>query len=112
MRLFGFGKRESFLAIVTSEGQGRLRLNGVRVKDPKARKSAIAHERVLCWVEFTTGGGMIDKGIGKATAQAGQADRLLRDLPTNPTCRAVLDRLREGQDSVAKWLQLGETAGK
>jgi hypothetical protein len=38
----------------------------------------------------------------------GQAERLLRDLPTNPTCQAILDRLREGQDSAAKWLQLGE----
>ena len=72
----------------------------------------MAHERAICWVEFSTDGGMMDKGMGKAQAPAGQADRLLRDLPANPTCRGVLDRLREGQDSVAKWLQLGETAAK
>ncbi len=113
MGLFGFGKRSaSFLVVVTSEGQGRLRLNGVRAVEKDAKKSATAHERTVCWIEFSKDGGMIDKGVGRSPGRTGEADRLLRELPLNPTCRAVLDRLREGQDSVGKWLQLGEPAAK
>ena len=41
-----------------------------------------------------------------------QIDRLLRDLPANLTCRAILERLVDGQDSVGKWLQLGEPAAR
>jgi hypothetical protein len=113
MGLFNFGKRrETLLAVVTQEGPGRLRINGVRASGPDSKKAAAAHARTVCWVEFSTDGGTLDKGLGKAAAQASQSDRLLRDLPANPTCRSVLDRLREGQDSVGKWLQLGEAAGR
>lgn len=105
MGLFSFGKRETYLTVITSEGQGRLRINGLRA-DEKSKKAAASHERTVCWVEFAKDGVRIDQGVGRAGA--GQADRLLRDLPTNATCKGVLDRLREGQDSVAKWLQFGE----
>ena len=109
MGLFNFGKRsETFLAVVTSEGGTRLRLNGLRTPDAQSKKTALAHDRTVCWIEFSSAGGMVDKGIGKSSHQ--QVDRLLRELPTNPTCRAILDRLREGQDSVGKWLQLDEPA--
>ncbi len=113
MGLFSFGKKSTtFLTVVTSEGQGRLRLNGLRA-DSQAKKAAIAHERTVCWAEFNKDGGMLDKGVGRAPMQAGQAVLLLRDLATTPACRGVLERLREGQESVAKWLQLnGETVGK
>ena len=111
MGFLGFGKRiETFLAVVTLEGPGRLRLNGLRAKDEKAKKAAVGHERTVCWAEFAREGGLKDKGLGKASRQSGQAERLLGDLPNNPTCRAILERLREGQDSVGKWLQLGEPA--
>ena len=103
MGLFSFGKRETFVTAVTAEGQGRLRLNGVRSKDTQSKKAVQSHERTVCWVEFSLDGGMLDKGLGRAGVGR---ERLLRDLPANPTCRVVLDRLREGQDSVAKWLQL------
>jgi hypothetical protein len=113
MGLFNFGKRsETFLTVVTYEGPGRLRLNGVRARDAKAKKAASGHERTVCWAEFSTDGGLVDKGMGRASTQAGGADRLLHDLPANSTCRAVLDRLREGQESVGKWLQLGEPASR
>lgn len=112
MGFLNLGKRtETFLSIITLEGPGRFRINGVRAKDPAAKKTAIAHERTICWVEFSTKGGMMDKGMGRAATQVGQAERLLRDLPMHPTCLAVLERLKEGQDSVGKWLQLGEPAG-
>ncbi len=105
MGLFGFGGRgETFLTIVTAEGPGRLRINGLRSKDKHSKSVAVAHVRTVCWIEFSRAGGMLDKGIGKAAAQPGQAEKLLRDLPASPTCRGVLDRLREGQDSVGKWL--------
>lgn len=107
MGLFSFGRsKETFLAVVTSEGPGRLRLNGLRAKGQDSRKAAAAHERTVCWIEFATDGVRIDQGVGRASA--GQAEKILRDLPGNATCKGVLDRLREGQDSVAKWLQLGE----
>lgn len=115
MGFLNLGKKtETFLSVVTIEGPGRLRINGLRARDKAAKKAAVGHERTVCWAEFSPNGGLIDKGLGRASAQAGkagEADRLLRDLPMNPVCRAVLDRLREGQDSVGKWLQLGETAG-
>src|SRR3954468_7783978 len=110
MGLFSFGKRaETFLVFVTSEGPGRLRINGVRLKDKAAKQAAIAHERTVCWVEFAQDGVPTDQGAGRASRQA---ENLLRDLPRNATCRVVLDRLREGQDSVGKWLQLVEPAAK
>src|SRR4051794_38990783 len=113
MGLFSFGRRrETFLAVVTSQGQGRLRINGIRLKDEQSKKTAVAHERTLCWVEFSREGAMVDKGLGRAPGQAGQAEKLLRDLPTMAACRGVLERLREGQDSVGKWLQMGEAPGR
>ncbi|MDB5349673.1 MAG: hypothetical protein JWN86_920 [Planctomycetota bacterium] len=113
MGLFSFGRRrETFLTLITLEGPGRLRINGLRAKDEKSKKVAIAHERTVCWVEFSSAGAMLDKGLGRASGQATEVDRLLRDLPTMPTCRGVLDRLREGQESVGKWLQLGEPASR
>ena len=113
MGLFGFGKKSAtFLTIVTAEGPGRLRLNGLKAKDKEAKKKAVGHDRTVCWIEFSNDGGVVDKGVGKTRLQAGEAEKLLRDLPANPICRSVLDRLREGQDSVGKWLQLGQTAGR
>ena len=115
MGFLNLGKKtETFLSVITMEGPGRLRINGLKPRDKAARKAAVEHERTVCWAEFTPKGGLIDKGLGRAATQvgkAGEADRLLRDLPMNPVCRAVLERLREGQDSVGKWLQLGEPAG-
>jgi hypothetical protein len=111
MGLFGFGKRGgSILAVVTYEGPGRLRLNGVRDASGRAKKGAAAHDRTVCWLLFDSAGVPVDQGLGRAAMQAGQADRLLRDLPKNPTCRAIIDRLRQGEESVGKWLQLGEPA--
>lgn len=109
MGLFNFGRKETFLAVVTSEGAGRLRINGLRVKDEKSKRSATAHQQTVCWVEFSPDGVPLDQG--KGPAQAAQAERLLRALPGHPACRSILDRLREGQDSVGKWLQLHEPAG-
>lgn len=109
MGLLGFGKRaEAILAVVTYEGPGRFRLNGVRGKGAQAKKGASAHDRTVCWVEFDSGGIPVDRGLGRAATQAGQAERLLRDLPTNPICRTIIDRLRQGEESVGKWLQVGE----
>src|ERR1051325_5846173 len=90
MGIFNFGgKRETYLAVVTSEGPGRLRLNGVRVKDKEGRKAATSHDRTVCWVEFARDGVPLDRGVGRARIEAGQAERLLRDLPAMPTCRSV-----------------------
>src|SRR5258708_38907579 len=105
MGLFNFGKKgETFLTVVTQEGPGRLRLNGIRTNDGESKKRAGAHDRTVCWIEFAKDGKMLDKGLGKA--EVGTAERLLRDLPGNAICRGVLDRLREGQDPVGKCLQL------
>lgn len=109
MGLFNLGKKgETFLTVVTQEGPGRLRINGIRSTDAESKKRAGAHDRTVCWIEFAKDGKMLDKGLGKA--QAAVAERLLRDLPGNAICKGVLERLREGQDSVGKWLQLGEAA--
>lgn len=110
MGLFNFGRKETFLAVITSEGAGRLRINGLRVKDEKSKKSAAAHQQTVCWVEFAHDGMPVDQGKGRASAEPGQAERLMRDLPGHPTCRSILEHLRQGQDSVGKWLQLREPA--
>lgn len=110
MGLFGFGKGgESFLVVVTSEGAGRLRINGLRLKGGSSKKTATAHASTVCWIEFSKSGKVQDQGTGSAGTGN---DRLLRDLPANPICQGVLERLREGQESVGKWLQLGEPAGR
>lgn len=110
MGLFGFGKRgETFLIVITSEGAGRLRINGLKLNGGGSKKSATGHADTVCWIEFSKSGKVLDQGIGGAGT--GQ-DRLLRDLPANPICQGVLERLREGQDSVGKWLQLGQPTGR
>ncbi len=111
MGLFGFGKGgDSFLIVVTSEGTNRLRINGVRLaKGGPSKKSATSHAATVCWIEFSKSGKVQDQGAGSAVAGH---ERLLRDLPANPICQGVLERLREGQESVGKWLQLGEPASR
>jgi hypothetical protein len=110
MGLFNRGKKQTYLTVVTQEAPGRLRINGLHVRDAKTKQSVVGHERTVCWVEFAADGTPLDRGLGRAAGPSGQFDRLLRDLPSNPTCRGVLDRLREGQDSVGKWLQLSDRA--
>jgi hypothetical protein len=111
MGLFSFGKKaETILVVVTYEGPGRLRLNGLRGATGPKKKSALAHDRTVCWVEFDSAGVPRDQGLGRAAQQAGSADRIVRDLPRNATCQAVIARLRQGEESVGKWLQVGEPA--
>lgn len=110
MGLFGFGKRgETFLAVITSEGPGRLRINGLRSRGAATRRAALAHGRTVCWVEFSPEGGVLDRGLGQAGAGR---EGLLRELPGDPTVRGVLQRLRDGRDSVGKWLDLGASKGR
>jgi hypothetical protein len=108
-----FGKRATtMVAVVTLEGPGRLRLNGFRTSAERTKAAAVAHSRTVCWVEFDSGGIPIDRGTGAAARQVGHTDRLLRDLPSNSVCRDVVERLRQGEDSISKWLQVAEPAAR
>jgi hypothetical protein len=111
MSFLGLGKwSETYLAVVTLDGPGRLRINGIRTKNGKTRKTVEKHVQTVCWLEFSKTGGLIGKGTGPARVPNGDAERLLRDLPTMPAWRSVLERLQDGQESAAKWLQRGDEA--
>lgn len=109
MGFLGFGSRkQSHLVVVTYEGPARLMLNGNRTKDGRHKKHATAYGQTVCWVEFATDGIPTDQGLGPAAGRlpAGEAERLLRELPRNPSCRTVLEHLKEGREQSGRWLKL------
>src|SRR5262249_32563105 len=113
MGLFGFlglgGKGDRHLVVVTFEGPGRLRLNGNRSAGKRAKQGAAAHEQTVAWIEFAPEGGRLDQGLGPAAGRMGteEVQALLRDLPTDPACRAVLQGLAGGRSTPARSLTLG-----
>jgi hypothetical protein len=119
MGFLGFGrKKESNLVVVMYEGPGLLRLNGNRKTGKEAesaKKNAAAHDRTVCWIEFSQGGMRLDQGTGPAAAKlgAGAAEKLLRELPLNTACKNMLNELERGQDRSAKilsWEDRNQTA--
>ena len=119
MGFLGFGSKESNIVVVIYEGPNRLRLNGNRKKGrdiEAAKKGAAAHDRTVCWVEFSQGGMRLDQGKGPAAAKVGdaEADRLLRELPLNSVCKGMLRELEGGQEKSAKILNWAnpDQAGK
>jgi hypothetical protein len=118
MGFLGFGKKESNLVVVMFEGPNRLRLNGNRKKGKEvdaAKKGAAAHERTVCWIEFSQGGMRLDQGKGPSAAKVGDSDvdRMLRDLPFNPVCKEMLRELESGQEKAARifsWEDRNQTA--
>ena len=109
MGLFGFGRKDTNLVVVMYEGPTRMRLNGNRKRGKaadSAKKNATGHEGTICWIEFSQGGSRLDQGMGPAAAKlvAGEADRLLRELPFNPDCKAMLLDLEQGKERAAKIL--------
>jgi hypothetical protein len=109
MGFLGFGKKESNIVVVTYEGPNRLRLNGNRKKGREinaAKKGAAAHDRTVCWIEFSQGGMRLDEGTGPAAAKIGddEAKRLLRELPLNAACKEMLHDLEGGHDKSARIL--------
>ena len=126
MGLLGFlgigAKGDRHLVVITFEGPGRLRLNGNRSAGKKAKQGAAAHDQTVAWIEFAPGGGRLDQGLGPAAGRMGteELQTLLRDLPTDPACRAVLQGLAGGREhsskvlDFAKWGQfgVGSDAGK
>jgi hypothetical protein len=123
MGLLGFlglgGKGERHLVVVTFEGPGRLRLNGNRSAGKRAKQGAVAHEQTVAWIEFAPDGGRLDQGLGRAADRMGieEVQALLRDLPTDPACRAVLQGLAGGREhsskvlDFSKWGQFGVGRG-
>jgi hypothetical protein len=114
MGFLGFGKKvDSNLVVVTYEGPNKLRLNGNRKKGKEvvsAKKGAAAHDRTVCWIEFSQGGMRLDQGTGPAAPklEPGEVERLLRELPFNPICKGMLHDLEEGHDRSAKILIWGK----
>jgi hypothetical protein len=107
MGLFGFGGKETNLVVVMYEGPSRLRLNGNRKKGKEAdaaKKGAAAHDRTVCWIEFSQGGMRVDEGKGPAAAKVGEDEvkRLLKELPLTTACKEMLRELEGGQDRSAK----------
>ncbi len=109
MGFFGFGGKESNIVVVMFEGPGRLRLNGNRKKGKEVesvKKNASAHDRTVCWIEFSQTGMRLDEAVGPAAAKVGadEAKRLLKDLPLTTACKEMLRELEGGQDRSAKIL--------
>jgi hypothetical protein len=110
MGLLGFlglgGRGDRHLVVITFEGPGRLRLNGNRTSGRRAKRGAAAHEQTVGWIEFDPGGGRLDQGLGPAAGRLGEAEvtALLRDLPADPSCQAVLRGLAGGRDHSSKVL--------
>jgi hypothetical protein len=104
------GKSERHLVVITFEGPGRLRLNGNRTAGKRARQGATAHEQTVAWIEFAPDGGRLNQGLGPAAGRVGteEVQALLRDLPTDPACRAVLQGLASGRDHSSKVLDFGK----
>ena len=111
MGLFGFGKKnDTNLVVVIFEGPSRLRLNGNRKHGKaaeSAKKNATSHEGTVCWMEFSQGGSRIDQGTGPSAGKLGpgEVDRLLRELPFNAECKAMLLELEQGKERAAKILR-------
>ena len=109
MGFLGFGKEASNIIVVTYEGPNRLRLNGNRKKGRDinaAKKGAAAHDRTVCWIEFSQGGMRLDQGKGQAAVKVGdsEVERLLRELPLNSVCKEMLHELEGGQEKAARIL--------
>jgi hypothetical protein len=113
------GKSDRHLVVVTFEGPGRLRLNGNRSAGKRAKQGAAAHDQTVAWIEFAVDGGRLDQGLGPAAGRMGveEVQALLRDLPADPACRAVLQGLASGREhsskvlDFAKWGQFGVGRG-
>ena len=101
-------KHEARLVVVTHEGHGRLMLNGNRTHDDHAKRNAAAYGDTVCWIELAPGGGRLDQGLGPAAGrlEAGEAERMLRDLPRSTEFRNVLGRLEDGRENAGHWLRL------
>ena len=110
MGFLGFGKKaDSNIVVVMFEGPNRLRLNGNRKKGKEAdaaKKGAAAHERTVCWIEFSQGGMRLDQGKGPAVVKLGdsEVDRMLKELPFNSVCKEMLRELEGGQEKAARIL--------
>ena len=109
MGFLWFNKRDSNIVVVMFEGPNRLRLNGNRKRGKQlrvAKQGAANHERTMCWIEFSQGGLRVDQGTGPAAAKIGlaEAERLLRELPTNAVCKKMLMELEQGHERSAKIL--------
>lgn len=110
MGFMGFGRKaDSNIVVVTYEGPNRLRLNGNRKKGREvsaAKKGAAAHERTVCWIEFSQGGMRLDQGTGLAAdkLKGEEVDRLLKELHLNTVCKEMLRELEGGQEKAARIL--------
>ena len=71
-----------------------------------AKKGAAAHDRTVCWIEFSQGGMRLDQGTGPAAAKVGddEANRLLKELPLNSVCKEMLRELETGHERSARIL--------
>lgn len=117
MGLFGFGKKEENLVVVTYEGPNRLRLNGNRKEGrevEQAKQGAKAHTRTVVWFTFDMKGKRLDQGTGPASDRvaAGETERMLRELPINKIVLDMLRELEQGADRSAKilsWVNPNQT---
>lgn len=103
------GKGDTNLVVVSFEGVGRLRLNGIRVRQSRTKRNAQQHGQTVCWVQFGLEGQRLEQGQGPAAGrlEQGQVERLLRELPTRPECLAVLRDLSAGKERSGHWLNWG-----
>lgn len=103
------GRGDTALVVVSFEGTGRLRLNGIRVRRDRTRRNAEQHGQTVCWVHFGPVGERLDQGQGPEASRLdpGQVERLMRDLPDRPECQAVLKDLAQGKESSGHWLNWG-----
>jgi hypothetical protein len=109
MGLWWSSKSDTVLVVVSFEGAGRLRLNGIRVRHNRTKQNAERHGQTVCWIEFGLGGERLEQGLGPEAGRLdeGQVQRLLRDLPGRPECQTVLQQLSQGKERAGHWLTWG-----
>jgi hypothetical protein len=118
MGLFGFGKKEENLVVVTWEGPNRLRLNGNRKAGKEAdaaKQGAKSHARTVVWFTFDMKGRRLDQGKGPSAERmpGAEIERMLRELPLNKVVLGMLQELEQGAERSAKilsWVNPNQTA--
>ena len=108
-----FGSKDWNIIGIIFEKPDVYRVNGNRGKGgdaTKIRDNVKSHSRTIFWAVFDQKGGFLEgqPGAGNNSIPAKTSQRLIREMPTNPTVREVLAILEKGpSDKAAKPLVWG-----
>ena len=110
MGLFG-GKDWNVIAIIFEKAD-MYRVNGNRAKGGEAttvRDNVKKHARTLFWATFDQKGKYLEGGMGPGVNSVSTTilNRLVREVPANPSVREILALLEKGEPKVSKPLVWG-----